>query len=370
MAHRLTHEQVRRIRSFHQGLTGESAAADAAQAVRQLCGLQAQELPSAHLALRARTTGLTAADVRRAREVERAVVLTWTLRGTLHLIAAEDVRRQLALFGTLSIHRAERRFRQLGLDADTRRTAAERIRNLLGTRGPLTRAELAAALAQDGIPVEGQAIHYLVYYAALTGIICFGPERSGSLTYVVLDNWLNSDDRDTITGADMLAELARRYLSAHAPATLADFASWSSLSAGQAKAGFEAIAGELIEVETPSATAWMLKQQRERLDTLSAARSVRLLPRYDSYLLGYQSRAFMVQADYAQRIHPGGGLIRASVIVDGEARGNWRMEHKRAATTITVEPFESFGADIVPGLEAEAQDIGRFLNVNARLSLA
>ena len=67
------------------------------------------------------------------------------------------------------------------------------------------------------------------------------------------------------------------------------------------------------------------------------SRSVRLLPRYDNYLLGYASRAFMVADKYAKRVHPGGGLIRACVLVDSEARANWKLEKRGRRQRILVE---------------------------------
>ena len=42
------------------------------------------------LAVRARTTGVTAADVDRALTEDRSLVVTWLNRGTLHLVRSED----------------------------------------------------------------------------------------------------------------------------------------------------------------------------------------------------------------------------------------------------------------------------------------
>jgi hypothetical protein len=53
-------------------------------------GVQAQVLSAAGLALAARTEGLTPDLVERARVAERSIVLAWMMRGTLHLVAAED----------------------------------------------------------------------------------------------------------------------------------------------------------------------------------------------------------------------------------------------------------------------------------------
>ena len=55
------------------------------QVVDRLLAVQAQDLRAARLAVRARTTGLIAADVDRELQ-ERTLVVTWLNRGTLHLV--------------------------------------------------------------------------------------------------------------------------------------------------------------------------------------------------------------------------------------------------------------------------------------------
>jgi hypothetical protein len=365
----LSPEQVRLLRIRSQRLHPDVARTMTAVAplVRGLCGLQAQDLPAATLGVRARSTQLLAEDVRRARETDRTIVLTWCMRGTLHLVPADDLGWLLPSLGPLFIHSSQRRYTQLGLDAELRARATGLIINRLSTDGPLTRAELADALAAEGIPVEGQAIAHLVRYAALTGAICLGPAREGNLTYVVLDGWVGLGGRRS--EEETQTELARRYLNAYGPATPHDLASWSGLSLAQARAGFDAISNDLLQVEVERSPAWMLKSQSAWLDNPRGDPSVRLLSYYDGYLLGYRTRDFMISETHAQRIHPGGGLIRSSVMVDGRALGIWRMDRKRKGLAITVEPFEPIGEDVLPGLEAEAQDIGRFLQEDVRLSV-
>lgn len=165
------------------------------------------------------------------------------------------------------------------------------------------------------------------------------------------------------------AELARRYLEAYGPATPEDFASWSGVSIGQARAGFEAISNQILEVTTIDAPAWMLKRNSHRIDEAWGKSRVHLLPRYDAYLLGYASRDFMVSQPYAKRIHPGGGLIRQSVIADGCAVGLWRRERQRNHSTIVIELFESRDEDFISDFEAEAEDLGRFLQEGTELRL-
>ena len=100
--------------------------------------------------------------------------------------------------------------------------------------------------------------------------------------------------------------------------------------------------------------AWLDARQRDPV--------VRLLPAYDVYLLGYRSREFMVSSAEARQLHPGGGQIRPCLLVDGRAAGTWRIERKKSVA-IVVAPFAPLSKACLAGVEAEAQDIGRFLQL-------
>src|SRR6266566_6108208 len=97
----LTDDKVRFLRLRAQWLTPQTpgGATSVALVVKEMCGIQAQEAPAAALAVRARSTGLAAADVEQARVQERSVVRTWGPRGTLHLLASDDLGWLLPLMG-------------------------------------------------------------------------------------------------------------------------------------------------------------------------------------------------------------------------------------------------------------------------------
>lgn len=364
----LSWKQARAIRARRQQLDASRRKLAAADIVRRLFALQSQEWSSAQLAIRARGRDLTQADVIHAREVERAFVLTWSLRGTLHLVAAEDIHWQLELCGPPAIRGTGSRYRQLGLTEDRREAALEAIEDILSGDHALTRAQLAEALEARGIPVAGQAIHHLVRFAALRGLLCLGAEVDGDLTYALLEEWLPAGLLPA-RPANPLAEFARRYLAAYAPATMADFRRWSGLTAAQAKGAWDAVGVQCDTVSLPEGEALMLARQAALLESAPAEPTLRLLPRYDNYLLGYESRAFMVAEAFAKRVHPGGGLIRSCVIVDGEAAANWKLEKRRRGLRAVVSPFQPLDRSVMPLLEAEAESLGRFLNAKAELKV-
>ena len=364
----LTVEQVRRLRARQQLLAGECHATSAAETVSALFALQAQEWPSAQLAIHARCPGVSQADVLQAREVERAFVLTWTLRGTLHLVPAADLRWLLELCAPAAISGSNSRYKQLGLTEAARERGLEAIQAVLSREGALIRSQLAQALEGFDIPVAGQAIHHLVRYAALRGLVCFGPEVDGDLSYVLLDEWLPATV-EASRPADPLGELARRYFEAYAPANMADFGRWSGMGKAQVRRAWDAVAGDCVPVNIPGGQALLLPEQLDALEVAPDEPVARLLPRYDNYLLGYASRAFMVADAHAKQVHPGGGLIRACVLIDGEARASWKLEKRRAGIRVVVSPYETLSAVEAAQLEVKVAALGGFFNTSVELQI-
>ena len=98
-------------------------------------------------------------------------------------------------------------------------------------------------------------------------------------------------------------------------------------------------------------------------------RTVRLVPAFDEYLLGYQGRDLALDQRYAARIQAGGGIIHPAVLVGGRIVGTWRQRRAGDRLTVTVEPFGRLPRGTRPGLESETADIGRFLGLHAALSV-
>ena len=306
----------------------------APEVVGRLLAVQAQELRSARLAIRARSAGLTASDVDRELTTERSLVAGWLLRGTLHLVRREDYGWLHALTAPTQTAASRRRLGQEGVPPAAAERAVELIEAALAREGPLTRAELAERLAADGIRTEGQATPHLLKLAAIRGVAVLGPVRDGVQAYALAREWLGGELPAVDRGA-ALAELGRRYLAGHAPASPEDLATWAGLPLRDARAALADVDPDVpIPVEPPP----------------------RLLPPFDPYLLGWKDRSFMVSPEHARRVHPGGGVLRATATVDGVAVGTWSLSGGR----VEIDPFAPLAPEHAAALQAEAADVERF----------
>lgn len=357
MAHELTRANVQQLRLQAQRLLTPANGAVAAL-VGNMGAIQAQEKPAALLSGRPRLTGLTAAGLTAALEENRSIVRTWCLRGTLHLVTSEDVRWLLQLVAPRVLKNTQRRYRELGLDEQTLARATDLVTDALRAEGSLTRAEIGAYLEGHQVDVEGQRLPHLLRRAALLGLICLGPDRDGVDTYVLLDEWIGSAGNSVERG---WTALAGRYLDAYGPVGVDDFATWSGAYKRDARMALAAHQETLAEIEVEGETMHLPEERLTWLAQATAAEpSVHLLPAYDPLLLGYGSREWLVAPQFRREIHPGGGFLRPTLLVNGEAAGTWRVKRGTSPLQVEVTPFAKLTQESMRLLAAEVADLGRF----------
>src|SRR4051812_20219187 len=148
MARTLPPDVARGMLAAAQRLAG-APRSGVVETVRAVAALQAQDAGAAELGIRARRPGSTLAEVQAARFEDRSVARTWVMRGTLHLIPAEDARWMVELLGPVGLKKSARRIAELGA-GDVR----EPVRAALAD-GPLTRRGLADAGRGRGVPLPG-----------------------------------------------------------------------------------------------------------------------------------------------------------------------------------------------------------------------
>lgn len=321
-------------------------ARDPVAVAERLLAIQGQDPRGARLAVRARTKGLTAANIDRALTVDRSLLITWLNRGTLHLVRSEDYPWLHALTTPPLLTGYASRLARLEVTPSTADRGVALIERSLAEEGPLTSKQLRERLRAAKVRAEGQALAHVIGLAALRGVLVRGPMVGKQHAYVLARDWLGKAhpvDRDK-----GLAELARRYLAGHGPADDRDLAKWAGLPLRDVRAGLAAISPEL--------------EQREgslvRLKKAPRAAELpppRLLGAFDPVLLGWTSRQEIV-GSHARAI-AAGGLFRPFALVKGRAVGTWGLQ----AGEVKLMPFGRLSRRDSATLEADAADVVRFL---------
>jgi Winged helix DNA-binding domain len=338
---------------------------------RELCGVHAQLAASAELALWARVEGLGRDEVREALEEKRTLVKTWAMRGTLHLLAAEDLALYVAVLGPQWDDPGGAWLRGFGVTREQYDAILEGVPRALGAR-PKTREQLVDKLAE----VEGAELRQkllsgwgaLLKPSARRGDLAFGPNRGRNVTFVRPDRWLRGFKR--MDGEEARPELIRRFLAAYGPATADDLLRWLGFRGAEMKRRLRELGDELVEVEVAGAPAWLLARDLDVLKGAPKPKTVRILPAFDPYVVGFRPRSLFVDAAHEAKIFRPQAWLSPVVLVDGRAVGTWERERRGRRLEVRVEPFGGLSAATKRAIAEEAERLGEFLDAPAELEVA
>ncbi|GIF53633.1 winged helix DNA-binding protein [Asanoa ferruginea] len=318
-------------RRLHQQHLAGPACADPVAAVRRLGCVQAQEYAVAKWSLGQRCApGVTDADVQRLLD-DGTILRTHILRPTWHFVLGEE----LGWIQAVTAHRVHvfngHYNRMHGLDAATVAATTKVITDALRGGNHLTRNELSAALADAGFSATGNKLAYVVMFAELDGLIANGVQRGKQHTYALVEERVPAPRR--LDPKEGLAELTRRYFTSHGPATIKDFAWWSSLTVAEIKRGIAACGAALTSAEVNGRTLWSAADAPPPAPPPPAA----LLQGYDEYVVAYSDTKFAYNLAGASA-KPGQyteNMMFHPIAFDGQIGAFWRR--KAAPKRIAVE---------------------------------
>jgi hypothetical protein len=321
---------------------------DPVDVVERILAVQGQDPRGARLAIRARSKGLSAADVDDALSDDRSLVISWLNRGTLHLVRSEDYPWLHALTAPTIATGNASRLKQEGLSPGAADKGVRVIERSLAKEGPLTREELAVRLRSAGVIAKGQGLVHLLVLATIRGLIVRGPMKGKRHAFVLVHDWLPRAPRFDRDAA--LRELSLRYLAGHAPASDRDFSYWSGLPLRDTRKAFELAARGVTE--RPDGL-FELKRGKPK----AALPKPKLLGAFDPVLHGWASRELITGKNDAAIIS--GGLFRPFALVDGTVAARWSL----AGADLSIKPVRRITTAQRAALDKDAADVLRFLGL-------
>jgi Winged helix DNA-binding domain len=356
---KVTWRQVVRWRMRRQLLV--EPAADALAVARRVCGLHAQVASCTELIAGIRSA--TPPELDAALWHDRSLVRTWAMRGTLHLLPADELD---VWVGARTDYESRRRFppsfeRAHGVTGSQLRAITDAIGEVLGAQ-PLSRAELAAAIsARLGDPALVALLStgwgVLFKPAASRGLLCSGPAADGAVTFVSPAAWLRRPPKP-IDGPAANREVLLRFLAANGPATASDVARWWGEQPGPARRWIRDNSDALTAVEVDGEAGFVVRA--EDADELAAvpdapAGDVVLLPGFDPWVIAPRShRDRAVPADRASEVSRTAGWISPVLVVDGAVAGVWEHERRDGGLTISIRPFARLPAPVREAVQEHA----------------
>src|ERR687894_448880 len=365
-ATQLTWPGVLAWRVQHQCLDRRASPDEALGVIAKICGLHAQVMSSAELILWARVEDLEPGMVGEALWEHRSLVKTWAMRGTLHLLPADELPTWVAAQGVLKPrHHAKSWQKYYGLTYEEAEAMLAAIPEALDGR-MLTREELAQEVGRimGSEEIGGKlrdGFGALLKPSALRGNLLFAPSVGRNVRFARPDQWLPGWEPAETEAA--VREIVRCYLSAYGPATREEFARWfGTTSPAQAGRLIEGLGEEVAPVEVEGVAAWMLAEHVQEAEEAEPAGVVRLLPAFDQYVVAApRDREAVLPEALKGRVYRQQGWLSPILLVDGRMEGVWRHERKGDRLVVGIEPFADQPGWVRRAAEEEGERLARFV---------
>jgi len=370
--------QVAAFRLSQHHLSKRKPSASMASVLADMGGAQSQVLSAAQMSIWARVRGARIRNLNSAIWNDHTLVRAWAMRRTMFLLPSDE----LAVFVRGTTRRAAYHFRH----ALSRVGSQEKLDELLDAvldalKEPRTRSDLAEILSKShGYKLKSKAgggwgnkrpvpwvrvgggllpVGWLLHVIAARDVIVSGPGDGNEATYVRADKWIPDWKDMPVEKAER--ELLVRYLGAFGPTTLQDFALWAGMYVRDAKPIWQSEADNLVHVDVEGWKASILKSDLPDLEKAELDEPVvRLLPYFDSFLLGHKSHRNIVDQGDHKKIYRDQGWVSPVLLVDGRAQGTWSHEQNKGILAVRVTPFSRISSGVSSRIKEEASDLGRF----------
>jgi hypothetical protein len=351
----------------------EPAPADAlARVTSDICCAHAQVGASAELMLGLRVGDITRQHVRDAVWTKRTLVKTVGLRGTLHLLPADEVPMWMAA-NRLRFPAEEKRLSKAGIGTEELHAVIEAISEIVGPE-PISRPELERRLEErvGGWAMatnQGWAGSYRNWpmalgWAATLGRVCYGPGQGGRSTFVRLADWVPWREEDPMAAGLFVL---RQFLRAYGPSTVAEFGRWFALEPAIGKRLFESLSAELTEVDVEGSRRWMLKSDLTA-PAEPAPDAVHLVPHFDVFVVGSHPREQLIEPGSAVAVaSPGTAATFAVLLVGGRVGGVWERKPQGKRLRIRVDAHRPLNRRQRSAVTAQAERAAQILELQCEL---
>jgi hypothetical protein len=343
------------------------------EVVRSHVAVQAQVMGSAELAINARVVGLRRDDVRTALWRDRTLVKTWAMRGTLHLVASDELAELVGALGTRINWLRPVWLRYFKVTREEMLALQDGIGEVLGAT-PMTRAALGTALAErlgDDAFAERITSGWGTFLkpAASRGLLCFGPDDGRNVTFVDPREWLGREMPEP--SDDAIGAVVERQLNAFPGCSRGELARWWGVQGGAPlRKPIASLGDRVTELAIDGTKVLVLTRDLNALAAIEPSTTVRLLPAFDPYTLGLQKEAEPL-LPLARRplVSRTAGWISQVLLVGGTVQGTWTHEQKRDRLRIELSPWRRLTKGERSAIDGETARIGAFLDAQPEVAI-
>lgn len=374
----ITRDQVAAFRLARHHLLERAPLKKFPSIAGEMGGAQAQIFSAAQISLWTRLLDFKEQHIEKAL-TERKLVKASCMRCTLFLVPSDE----LGIFALGAASRARREvtwaIRQgvpektihAAIDAAlsaldeplTRKEISERVSRKLGVQKHAVRGGGWGRKSEIAAVRVGKLVYPvvdLVHLVTEQGIVCYGPPRGNEPTFVRADAWIPK--WKNIGKEEAEDALLFRYLKSFGPANAEDFSAWAGITLTEARAIWARRQAGIVQVNIEHKKASVLQEDLNELVRAGFERPhVRLLPYFDSFILGHKERDHLVSEQYHAKIYRPQGWVVPVVLVNGRIAAVWKHARQKNTLSVLVAKFQPLPRNVQNDIEEEAQNLGRFL---------
>lgn len=379
--HSITWDQVAAFRLVRHHLLERAPSKNYLSVASDMGGAQAQIVSAAQISLSSRIQNLQIAHIEKA-VADRKLVKASCMRCTLFLAPSDE----LEVFSLGAASRARREtawtLRQgvakktvdAAIDATlsvleeplTRKEISERVSKKLGAQKSAVRGGGWGRKSEVAAVPVGKLIFpvvSLLHLVADKGIVCYGPPRGNEPTFVRAEAWI--PEWKKVGREESEDALLRRYLQSFGPATAGDFAMWSGFTLAEARAVWSRQQNKIAQVNVGDKKLFLLQSDLKELTRANFERPhARLLPYFDSYILGHKERGHLVSVQHSKEVYRPQGWVAPVALVNGRIAGVWKREQQKDRLLVSLKKFQPLTRQVQNDIQEEARHLARFLQAS------
>lgn len=322
----MTKEEIKLMQMTNQYLIQP---ASKLRVVQDLCGVQAQFMTNALHSLKIRCNDFDEATV------AEGLVKNWTVRGTVHVFAEEDLPLFMHCNNGADYRRNEwngysfwNQRDKWALTPERQSYLAQVILDALKNKS-YTREELKEICRAAGM-TEAEESSMFDQWGGGVRELC---ER-GFMNYVVQEKkaFCLAPEFTPIPEEEAKLEIARRYFTNFGPATMHDAMYYFHTSAAQVKQWMEKI--PLNETKCDGKTFYYMENGKNFNHDMPKCI---FLAGFDQLLLGYEKKeSLYLSQENLRKIFNLAGIVMPALLINGQVAGKWKMKNGK----LSIELFQ------------------------------
>ena len=342
------------------------------ETIEDILGLNAQGALNYGLSLWARVEGLDR-ELINAVILDRRLIRSWFMRNTVHILPVSLAHLARAALRDSLVAEWDRWTVKTG----SKESPSSWERHYGGVlealrAGPMTMSEILDRVG--GGPDDKRVLHRVVREMSLKGLVCNAASRGpwyhdAEHTYADASQW--APPVSDVEPNEACRVMLLRYMRSYGPATIQDYAYWTGMKVSDARETLEEVKPALSEVraERHKGRLYALKEDLPELETADEKPSLRLLPKFDSLMMGHRDKTRLMDEETRRRVFLPRAEVAATILVDGRVEGVWSIKRSGSTWNLDIQLFKRLGGEAEELLQEELDAMRAFTGFGMESSI-